>query len=247
MAIAVHTSVLWHDARSSEQADLLPALGVALVRFGFGVSDDLEPDLADMLVIAADRALEVCQVEHFRQARQAGVPVVVLLSAPDVASRVAMLDLGADECLSLPCDWRELAARLHALRRRRLAEPAPLHRIRFAQWELDTRQCTIRAANDSWVKLAQAEYQLLLTFLSHPYQVIAPNHLMHETRQRGLDVADSSMALLVTRLRCKLGDDPREPSLIHSVRGQGYLFNAAPHVPLSVATHNRALAADLLD
>lgn len=247
MAIAVHTCLLWHDARSGEQTDLLPSVGVALARFGFGVSDDLEPHQADMLVIAADRASQACQVELFQRARQAGVPVVVLLSATDVASRVAMLDVGADECLSLPCDWRELAARLHALRRRRLAEAAPLHRIGFAQWELDTQQRTVRAANDSMVKLAQAEYQLLLTFLSHPYQVIAPDHLLHETRRRGLDVPDYSMALLVTRLRCKLGDDPREPRLIHTVRGQGYLFNAAPHVPLSVATHNRALAADLLD
>lgn len=55
---------------------------------------------------------------------------------------------------------------------------------------------------------------------------------MDEARGRGLDAFERSIDLLVSRLRHKLGDDPRQPSLIQTVRGQGYLFNASPNAPL---------------
>ncbi len=250
MAIAVHTRILWQDARQADQADLFPSMGVLLSRFGFGVSDDLEATHADMVMMAADRPQHVSQHCDFQRARQAGVPVVVLLSTLSPQSRVAMLDLGADECLSMPCDWRELAARLHALRRRasrRSEVVVPPRYLGFASWTLDTQQGVLRGTDSVGVKLSQAEYQLLLVFLSRPHQVIAPDHLLVETRQRGLEGFDSSIDLLVTRLRCKLGDDPRRPSLIHTVRGQGYLFTASLRTHLSGLAHSHALAADLHD
>jgi two-component system OmpR family response regulator len=64
-------------------------------------------------------------------------------------------------------------------------------------------------------------------FLERPRRVLSREQLLDEARGRSIEAFDRSIDLLVSRLRQKLGDDPRNPTLIRTVRGEGYLFDAA--------------------
>lgn len=91
---------------------------------------------------------------------------------------------------------------------------------------LDTRERRLFSEQGVNVNLSLAEYRLLMTFVSQPARVQSRDELMDAARGRSMDAFERSIDLLVSRLRQKLGDDPREPALIRTVRGQGYVFSA---------------------
>ncbi len=162
------------------------------------------------------------------------VAVLALLPPATPAERALALDHGADDCLSWPIERRELVARIQSLirrQRRRVSvhdDAESAQWVRFGPWLLDTQRRALSDGQGRDIALSQAEYRLLLTFLQMPHQVFSRDRLMDEARGRGMDAFERSIDLLVSRLRAKLGDDPRQPRLIQTVRGQGYLFNAAP-------------------
>ena len=79
--------------------------------------------------------------------------------------------------------------------------------------------------------LSSAEFRLLAVFVERPGRVLSRERLLELTRAPGLDVSDRSIDLAVSRLRAKLGDGGREPRLIRTVRGEGYLFDARVEDP----------------
>lgn len=241
-----HTHIHWIEARAEAIPAMYAAWAAYLAPFGFRLDQAQSIADADVCLVMADKAQQAYTHPDFMQARQLGKSLVVLLTVASAIDRVALLDLGADDCMVHPIEQRELAARLHALRRRQQNKAQSQRNwIRFGPWVLDTERRQLSNPQTPPVTLSQAEYRLLLTFLSMPFQVFSRDRLMDEARGRGLDAFERSIDLLVSRLRHKLGDDPRQPSLIQTVRGQGYLFNASPNAPLSVRTHTFALAAGL--
>jgi two-component system OmpR family response regulator len=76
------------------------------------------------------------------------------------------------------------------------------------------------------VPLSNAEFRLLWVFLERPRRVLSREQLLDAARGRSIEAFDRSIDLLVSRLRQKLGDDPKAPQLIKTVRGEGYLFDA---------------------
>lgn len=244
-----HTHIHWIETRAEAVPAMCSAWAAYLAPFGFKLNlVDAAGAIAnaDVCLVMADNAQQAYTHPGFMQARQLGKHLVVLLTAASAMDRVALLDLGADDCMVHPIEQRELAARLHALRRRQQDHaPSLRHWIHFGSWVLDTERRQLSNPQTHPVTLSQAEYHLLLTFLSMPFQVFSRDRLMDEARCRGLDAFERSIDLLVSRLRHKLGDDPRQPRLIQTVRGQGYLFNASPNAPLSARTHTFALAAGL--
>jgi DNA-binding response OmpR family regulator len=76
------------------------------------------------------------------------------------------------------------------------------------------------------VPLSNAEFRLLWVFLERPRRVLNREQLLDAARGRTIEAFDRSIDLLVSRIRQKLGDDPRTPRLIKTVRGEGYLFDA---------------------
>lgn len=182
-------------------------------------------------LIGLDADSRAAMIRACRQVQHTAV--LALMPACTAAERAVALDHGADDCLSWPIERRELVARVQSLirrqRRRHVADDAESAQwVRFGPWLLDTQRRTLNDQDGQDVPLSQAEYRLLLTFLQMPHQVFTRDKLMDEARGRGLDAFERSIDLLVSRLRAKLGDDPRQPRLIQTVRGQGYLFNAAP-------------------
>ncbi|HEY8877464.1 MAG TPA: response regulator transcription factor [Roseateles sp.] len=162
---------------------------------------------------------------------QADAPPVLMLTARgDTMSRVVGLELGADDYLAKPFEPRELVARLQALVRRAsksgqaLAEDTRL--LRFGRWRFDRMTRQLINADEVGIALSSAEFRLLAAFVQRPGRVLSRDQLIELTRAPGVEVNDRSIDLAVSRLRAKLGDTAREPSLIRTVRGEGYLFDA---------------------
>ncbi len=74
--------------------------------------------------------------------------------------------------------------------------------------------------------LSNAEFRLLSTFLQTPRRLFSRDQLVEQARGRSMEVFERSIDLLVSRLRQKLSDNPQAPSMIKTVRGAGYMFNA---------------------
>ena len=155
---------------------------------------------------------------------QSNVPILMLSARGEEVDRVIGLEVGADDYLAKPFGPRELLARLRALLRRSLAPPAGTRMLRFGRWQLDRWTRQLQPPDGAPVQLSQAECRLLQTFLEHPGSVLARDELMDLARGRSIDAFERSIDLLVSRLRAKLADDPREPRFIRTVRGVGYLF-----------------------
>lgn len=181
------------------------------------------------LSLPGESGLDLC-----RELRaQTDVAVIMLTARAELADRVVGLEVGADDYVTKPFEMRELVARIHTVLRRsrgdaRRAAAAPGgHELRFGSWRLNTMLRQLVDSDDVVVPLSNAEFRLLLTFIEHPNRVLDRELLINQARGRGLDVFDRSIDLLVSRLRQKLRDDPRDPALIRTVRGEGYVFTTA--------------------
>jgi two-component system OmpR family response regulator len=97
--------------------------------------------------------------------------------------------------------------------------------VRFDGWTLHSLERHLVSPGGMVVPLSNAEFRLLCTFLRMPRRVFSRDQLMEQARGRAMDAFERSIDLLVSRLRSKLADDPRSPSMIRTVRGAGYLFN----------------------
>ena len=185
-------------------------------RFDVVVLDVMLPD---------ENGLDLC-----RWLRGSSDAAVVMLTAlGDPISRVLGLELGADDYLSKPFEPRELVARINAVRRRARraeGEDGSDTVLRFADWQFDRVKRQLQSPDGVVVPLSSAEFRLLQAFVQHAGRVLSRDRLIELTRAPGVDVNDRSVDLGVSRLRGKLGDSPREPALIRTVRGEGYLFDA---------------------
>ncbi|CAM3907171.1 response regulator [Roseateles saccharophilus] len=156
-------------------------------------------------------------------------PVLMLTARGDTMSRVIGLELGADDYLAKPFEPRELVARLQALVRRTSRGGAlqdDTRMLRFGRWRFDRLARQLLSADDVGIALSSAEFRLLAAFVQRPGRVLGRDQLIEMTRAPGVKVNDRSIDLAVSRLRAKLGDTAREPALIRTVRGEGYLFDA---------------------
>ncbi len=159
----------------------------------------------------------------------AGVSVIVLSRRADVPRQVQALELGASDYIGKPFHMIELVARVkNALRVRpsRAGESGMALRYRFGEWQLDTiRREMSRSTSGRTEHLSASELSLLLTFLRQPHQIIRRDILAATMGVRGS--SDRSVDALVSKLRRKLEQDPKEPTYIQTVWARGYRF-AAP-------------------
>lgn len=182
------------------------------------------------LSLPGENGLALC-----REIRERGdLPVIMLTARTELADRVVGLEVGADDYVTKPFEMRELVARIHTVLRRSrggagVKRPPPVggHELRFGNWRLNTTLRQLMDGDDTVVPLSNAEFRLLLAFIEHPNRVLDRELLINQARGRDLDLFDRSIDLLVSRLRQKLRDDPRDPALIRTVRGEGYVFTGA--------------------
>jgi DNA-binding response OmpR family regulator len=149
--------------------------------------------------------------------------IVMLTGAAGTIDRVVGLEIGADDYLAKPFEPSELAARIHAvLRRRRPA--AGTDGPRFGPFVLDLRAFCLRDAAGATVDLSPMEVDLVAAFATNPGKVLSRDALMLLAPPRDDESHDRSIDHRITRLRRKLEEDPEHPQLIKTVRGAGYLF-----------------------
>jgi two-component system OmpR family response regulator len=177
------------------------------------------------LMLPGEDGLSLC-----RQLRaRSQVPVLMLTAKGDPVDRIIGLETGADDYLAKPFDPRELLARIRSVLRRAKALPADTEinvpeSLSFSGWRLDTRERNLRAPDGVVVPLSGAEYRLLLIFLQNPNAVLSRDQLSNFTFGRDADPLDRTIDMQVSRLRERLRDEAREPAIIKTVRGKGYVL-----------------------
>jgi two-component system OmpR family response regulator len=159
-------------------------------------------------------------------------PVIMLTAKGEETDRIVGLELGADDYLAKPFNPRELLARIKSVLRRHRSvpdnlQPEAAHSLRFAGWTLDLASRNLVSPDQVVVALSGAEFRLLRVFLSYPNRVLSRDQLMDLTVGREADPLDRSIDVQVSRLRQRLLDDAREPVIIKTVRGEGYVLAAS--------------------
>ena len=209
---------------------------VTAVSDGASMRSGLAADPADLIVLdlmlPGEDGLELC-----RQLRAVSrMPIIFLTAVNGEADRVVGLEMGADDYLSKPFSARELLARIRAVLRR--AAPAEGEApyatlamasrvLRFSGWSLDVGRRQLRAPDGVLVDLSGGEYELLLAFLERPQVVLTRDQLLDITRGRFGGPYDRAIDMQVGRLRRKIEADPKNPTLIKTVRGGGYVLASA--------------------
>jgi two-component system, OmpR family, response regulator len=156
------------------------------------------------------------------------VPIIMLTARGDAIDRVLGLEMGADDYLPKPFDVRELEARIKAvLRRGGAATPGRENRgvaFAFAGWTLDLRQRQLTSPDGAVVEITSGEFDLLVVLAERPQRVLTRDQLLDLARGREATPFDRSIDIQVSRLRRKIEPDPKNPTLIKTVRGGGYMF-----------------------
>ncbi len=160
------------------------------------------------------------------------VPVILVTAMTEEMDRVVGLEIGADDYVTKPFNPRELLARIKAVLRRSNAVPQardnlPEGRLRFDRWRLDSERRELLDEDGLAVALSTAEFNLLSAFLKRPGVVLSREQLLDLTSGRAAQVFDRSIDNQVSRLRRKIEADPKQPRLIKTVWGGGYLFAAS--------------------
>ncbi len=159
-----------------------------------------------------------------RLRRSVDTPLLMLTARGDEADRIVGLELGADDYLPKTFSSRELLARLRAITRRavRRAETAE---DAIIAGPLEIRLHTRTAVLDGVpLSLTPVEFDILASLARAPGRIRTREQLIEDIRDRDYDVFDRSVDVHVSALRRKLGDDPRAPRFIQTVRSAGYLF-----------------------
>ena len=158
-------------------------------------------------------------------------PVIVVSGRGGAVERVVGLELGADDYVAKPFDFRELLARIRSvLRRAAPVEPPPApvqpRRLAFAHLVIDLGARRMHDAEGNEIALTTGEFDLLRALLERPNQVRSRDELMNSLYGREAGPFDRAIDVGIARLRRKVEPDPANPDLIRSVRGMGYLLAA---------------------
>lgn len=163
---------------------------------------------------------------------QSSVPVILLTGLGEPVDRVVGLELGADDYVPKPFEPREILARVRNIfRRTEAAEPPPPaeegEAVRFAGWTLHLPSRSLTGRNGETVRLTTAEFELLHALASHPNRVLSRDQLLDLARHRSAAPFDRSVDVHIGHLRRKIEDDPRDPRIIKTIHGVGYMLAAA--------------------
>lgn len=176
------------------------------------------------IMLPGEDGLSICR----RLRASSTLPIIMLTAADDPVARVVGLEMGADDYVAKPFDPHELLARIRAVLRRTATFPPGTEkrsgRMWFAGWQLDPLTRGLRNPSGAQVKLTSAEFDLLLSFCRHTQRTLTRDQLLDLTQGRGTEAISRSIDVLVSRIRSKIEEDPRDPVFIKTVRAGGYIF-----------------------
>lgn len=159
------------------------------------------------------------------------VPAIVVTGKSGLADKIIGLEVGADDYVVKPFEPRELVARVRAvLRRNRFFDENSISETnkiaKFSGFTADFQSCTLIDIDGVTTDLSAAETRLLEVLLKSAGRVLSRGQLMDHIRMSDEDPLDRSVDARISRLRKRLGDDPKSPKLLRTVYGAGYIFSA---------------------
>ena len=160
-----------------------------------------------------------------------GIPVILLTARAEETDRIVGLEIGADDYVTKPFSPRELLARIKSVLRRAGERPSRLRAadalaFAFGPWVLRTGERELIDAEGVAVPLSTGEYNLLLALVTHARRVLTRDQLLDLAAGRELAAFERSVDNMVSRLRRKIEPDPKNPVLLKTVRGGGYMLAA---------------------
>ncbi len=218
-------------------SDYLSGFGMLVTAVGDGaqMEEALKRNAFDLIILdlmlPGEDGLSLCRSLRAKS----GIPILMLTARGETTDRIVGLEVGADDYIAKPFEPRELVARIQSILRRtqgHLDQPrsAPSDSVTFSGWSLQVSMRQLVSATGTVIPLSNAEFRLLTVFLEHPHRVLSRDFLLEEARGRNMDLFDRSIDILVSRLRQKLNEgahnEDAASSLIKTVRGEGYLFDA---------------------
>jgi len=180
-------------------------------------TDVYDAVLLDVMMPGMD-GLEVCR----RIRAKSNVPVIMLTAKGDETDRVVGLEIGADDYIAKPFSPRELLARLRAVLRR-VQPGAVAERLMVGQIAVDVPSREVKVG-ETPADLTGIEFDILVALMRRAGRVVPRDALLSEAGRSDVVVGERTVDVHISHLRQKLGDDPREPRLIKTVRGVGYVL-----------------------
>jgi two-component system, OmpR family, response regulator len=159
------------------------------------------------------------------------IPIIIVTARGEDVDRIIGLEIGADDYVPKPFNSRELVARIRALLRRAQAghEPARLRTppLGFAGWQINPTTRQLQDSKGVKVAMTSVEFDLLLAFCRNPGRVLSREQLIELVHGGLAGPVERSIDVHVSRIRQKIEPDPRDPTLIKTVRLGGYVFTPA--------------------
>jgi DNA-binding response OmpR family regulator len=150
------------------------------------------------------------------------VPIIMLTARGETTDRIVGLELGADDYLPKPFEPRELVARIHSVIRR-VGGMEEKQTQSFGSLEIDFARRSVRLDHEK-LDLTTNEFTALVLLVKNAGKVLDRDQILQELRGMDSDAFNRSVDITMSRLRQKLGDDPKNPAFIKTIWGAGYVF-----------------------
>jgi two-component system OmpR family response regulator len=186
---------------------------------------DETPDMVLLdIMMPGEDGLSLCR--HLVETR--AIPTIFLTARGEATDRIVGLEIGADDYVVKPFEPRELVARIRSVLRRaaRGSQSAENELFEFEGWQLDPLKRRLTDPEGAVVAVSSVEFRLLMAFLEHPRQVLDRDRLLDMVQGREAHLFDRAVDNQVSRLRRKIEADSRNPQLIQTVWGGGYMLAA---------------------
>ena len=214
------------DRLAQFTAQYLENNGVAVTRVADGaealktaLKTSFDVLILDLMLPGRD-GLSVCKEIRTRS----DMPILMVTAKTEESDRVLGLEIGADDYLTKPFSARELLARIRSIVRRARGLVGPSTRS-LQVGPLELHLTSMRATLEGKVlDLTSYEFALLRVLAERQGRILSREQLLELANGNSEDAFDRSIDVRVSRLRQKLGDDPRRPSMLRTVRGAGYML-----------------------
>ena len=187
--------------------------------------EDVDLVLLDVM-LPGENGISACR----RLRAASDLPIIMLTALAEDIDRILALELGADDYVTKPFNSRELVARIRTVLRRSRATAASTPQVstyRFAGWTLSTRDRELVNPDGARVITTSAEFDLLVALCQNPGVVLSREQLLELTHGGTAGPIERTVDVHISRIRQKMEPNPREPTLVKTVRLGGYMF-AAP-------------------
>mgnify|MGYP003626919597 FL=1 len=160
-----------------------------------------------------------------RLALESGATIIIISGRANINDRITGLELGADDYIIKPFEPAEVVARIRArLRKSRSAPESGGAVARFNGWQAQFDRYVLIADDGQETTFSHAEGEVLRLFLESPKRLISRTQMQESLGGAAGESFDRAMDVRISRLRAKLGEDPKNPRLIKTIYGAGYIF-----------------------